>query len=87
MAERSSWVKVCDRADLLIHEVAMAKPEVAQTEAAKRISRPPHVAAGGGSRLFNGEAAARGPTAPQPPDYIAATRETYAGPSNSAWTS
>ena len=84
-------IKAATGADLLIHEVAMAKPEVAQSEAAKRIlahhtspqeagqvfsiAKPrlavyAHVSAAGGS----------GPTAPTPPDFIAATRETYAGP-------
>jgi ribonuclease Z len=77
-------------ADLLVHEVAMAKPEVAQTEAAKRIlahhtspqeagqvfsaAKPrlavySHISAAGGT----------GASAPQPADYIAATRETYSG--------
>jgi ribonuclease Z len=69
----------------------MAKPEVAQTEAAKRIlahhtspqeagrvfltAKPrlavySHISAAGGT----------GTSAPQPADYIAATRETYRGP-------
>lgn len=78
-------------ADLLIHEVAMAKPEVAQSEAAKRILAH-HTSPQEAGQVF---AAARprlavyahisaaggsGPTAPTPTDIVNATRETYSGP-------
>jgi len=84
-------IKFAAGADLLIHEVAMAKPEVAQTEAAKRILAH-HTSPQEAGRVFSrakprlavythiSAAGGTGPTAPQPPDYIAATRETYTGP-------
>ncbi len=84
-------IKLATAADLLIHEVAMAKPEVAQAEAAKRILAH-HTSPQEAARVFStakprlavyshiGTAGGIGPTAPQPADYIAATRETYGGP-------
>jgi ribonuclease Z len=84
-------IKFATGADLLIHEVAMAKPEVAQTEAAKRILAH-HTSPQEAGRVFStakprlavyshiSAAGGAGPTAPQPADYVAATRETYAGP-------
>jgi ribonuclease Z len=84
-------VKFATGADLLIHEVSMAKPEVAQTEAAKRILAH-HTSPQEAGRVFSSAkprlavyahisaAGGAGPTAPQPADYIAATRETYSGP-------
>src|SRR5258708_12901825 len=84
-------IKLATAADLLIHEVAMAKPEVAQAEAAKRILAH-HTSPQEAARVFStakprlavyshiGTAGGIGPTAPQPADYIAAPRETYAGP-------
>jgi len=84
-------IKYATGADLLIHEVAMAKPEVAQTESAKRILAH-HTSPQEAGRVFSlakprlavyahiSAAGGAGPTAPQTPDYIAATRETYAGP-------
>ena len=84
-------IKYGTGADLLIHEVAMAKPEVAQMEAAKRILAH-HTSPQEAGRVFSAAkprlavyahisaAGGAGPTAPQPPDYIAATRETYSGP-------
>jgi ribonuclease Z len=83
-------IKFGTGADLLIHEVAMAKPEVAQTEAAKRILAH-HTSPEEAGRVFAtakprlavyshiSAAGGAGPTAPQTPDYIAATRETYGG--------
>jgi len=84
-------IKFGTSADLLIHEVAMAKPEVAQTEAAKRILAH-HTSPEEAGRVFAtakprlavyshiSAAGGAGPTAPQTPDYIAVTRETYGGP-------
>jgi len=78
-------------ADLLVHEVSMAKPEVAQTEAAKRILAH-HTSPQEAGRVFStakprlavyahiSAAGGAGPTAPQPAEYIAATRDTYNGP-------
>jgi ribonuclease Z len=84
-------IKFGTGADVLIHEVAMAKPEVAQTEAAKRILAH-HTSPEEAGRVFAtakprlavyshiSAAGGAGPTAPQTADYIAATRETYGGP-------
>jgi ribonuclease Z len=84
-------IKFATGADLLVHEVAMAKPEVAQTEAAKRILAH-HTSPQEAGRAFStakprlavythiSAAGGAGPTAPQPADYVAATRETYTGP-------
>ncbi len=84
-------IKFATGADLLIHEVAMAKPEVAQTEAAKRILAH-HTSPQEAGRVFAtakprlavyahiSAAGGAGPTAPQTADFIAATRETYSGP-------
>ena len=84
-------IKYGTGADLLVHEVSMAKPEVAQTQAAKRILAH-HTSPQDAGRVFSAAkprlavythisaAGGAGPTAPQPPDYIAATRETYSGP-------
>jgi ribonuclease Z len=84
-------IKFATGADLLIHEVSMAKPEVAQTEAAKRILAH-HTSPQEAGRVFSmakprlavyahiSAAGGAGPTAPQPSDYMTATRETYAGP-------
>jgi ribonuclease Z len=84
-------IKFATGADLLIHEVSMAKPEVAQTEAAKRILAH-HTSPQEAGRVFSAAkprlavyahisaAGGAGPTAPQPSDYMTATRETYAGP-------
>jgi ribonuclease Z len=84
-------IKFATGADLLIHEVSMAKPEVAQTEAAKRILAH-HTSPQEAGRVFStakprlavyahiSAAGGTGPSAPQPADYIAATRETYRGP-------
>jgi ribonuclease Z len=84
-------IKFATGADLLIHEVSMAKPEVAQTEAAKRILAH-HTSPQEAGRVFStakprlavyahiSAAGGAGPTAPQPIDYITATRETYNGP-------
>jgi ribonuclease Z len=78
-------------ADLLIHEVALAKPATAQTEAAKRILAH-HTSPQEAGRVFSSAkprlavyahisaAGGTGPAAPQPADFIAATRETYDGP-------
>src|SRR5262249_12811581 len=78
-------------ADLLIHEVAMAKPEVAQTEAAKRILAH-HTSPQEAGRVFAtakprlavyahiSAAGGSGPTAPTPADIVNATRETYSEP-------
>jgi ribonuclease Z len=78
-------------ADLLVHEVAMAKPEVAQTDAAKRILAH-HTSPQEAGRVFLtakprlavyshiSAAGGAGPTAPQTVDYLAATREVYGGP-------
>jgi ribonuclease Z len=78
-------------ADLLVHEVAMAKPEVAETEAAKRILAH-HTSPQEAGRVFStakprlavyshiSAAGGAGATAPQPADYLAATREVYDGP-------
>jgi ribonuclease Z len=83
-------IKFATGADLLIHEVAMAKPEVAQTEAAKRILAH-HTSPQEAGKIFStakpklavyahiSAAGGAGPTAPLPADYIAATRETYGG--------
>jgi len=84
-------IKFATGADVLIHEVSMAKPEVAQTEAAKRILAH-HTSPQEAGRVFStakprlavyahiSAAGGAGPTAPQPIDYITATRETYNGP-------
>jgi ribonuclease Z len=84
-------IKFATGADLLIHEVAMARPEVAQTEAARRILAH-HTSPQEAGRVFEmakprlavfahiSTAGGLGPSAPQPADFIAATRETYAGP-------
>jgi ribonuclease Z len=84
-------IRAATGADLLIHEVAMAKPEVAQTEAAKRILAH-HTSPQEAGQVFAtakprlavyahiSTAGGTGPTAPQPPDFIGATRETYGGP-------
>jgi ribonuclease Z len=84
-------IKFATGADLLIHEVAMAKPEVAQTEAARRILAH-HTSPQEAGRVFAGAkprlavyahiSTAGGTDAlpPQPADFIAATRETYSGP-------
>src|SRR5262249_50060152 len=84
-------IKFAMGADLLIHEVSMAKPEVAQTEAAKRILAH-HTSPQEAGRVFStakprlavyahiSAAGGTGSSAPQPADYIAATRETYDGP-------
>jgi ribonuclease Z len=84
-------IKYGTGADLLVHEVSMAMPEVAQTEAAKRILAH-HTSPQDAGRVFSAAkprlavythisaAGGAGPSAPQPPDYIAATRETYSGP-------
>jgi ribonuclease Z len=84
-------IKFGTGADLLVHEVALAKPEVAQTEAAKRILAH-HTSPQEAGRVFStakprlavyshiSTAGGTGPTAPQPSDFIAATRETYDGP-------
>jgi ribonuclease Z len=78
-------IKYGTGADLLIHEVSMAKPEVAETEAAKRILAH-HTSPQDAGRVFSAAkprlavyahisaVGGAGPTAPQPPDYIAATR-------------
>jgi ribonuclease Z len=83
-------IKFATGADLLIHEVSMAKPEVAQTEVAKRILAH-HTSPQEAGRVFAtakprlavyshiSAAGGTGPSAPQPSDYIAATRETYDG--------
>jgi ribonuclease Z len=84
-------IKFATGADLLIHEVAMAKPEVAQMEAIKRILAH-HTSPQEAGRVFStakprlavyshiATPGGVGPTAPQPADFIAATRETYRGP-------
>jgi ribonuclease Z len=84
-------IKFATGADVLIHEVSMAKPEVAQTEAAKRILAH-HTSPQEAGRVFStakprlsvyahiSAAGGAGPTAPQPADYVRATRETYNGP-------
>ena len=84
-------IKFGTGADVLVHEVAMAKPEVAQTESAKRILAH-HTSPQEAGRVFAtakprlavyshiSAAGGAGPTAPQTPDYIAATREVYSGP-------
>lgn len=84
-------IKFGTGADLLVHEVAMAKPEVAQTEAAKRILAH-HTSPQEAGRIFStakprlavyshiSTAGGTGAAAPQPPDFIAATRESYNGP-------
>ena len=84
-------IKFATGADLLVHEVSMAKPEVAQTEAAKRILAH-HTSPQEAGRVFStakprlavyahiSAAGGAGPTAPQPAEYIAATRDTYNGP-------
>ena len=84
-------IKFGTGADLLIHEVAMAKPEVAEGEAAKRILAH-HTSPQEAGRVFASTkpklavyahisaAGGSGPTAPTPADIVAATRETYAGP-------
>jgi ribonuclease Z len=84
-------IKFATGADLLIHEVSMAKPEVAQTEAAKRILAH-HTSPQEAGRVFStakprlavyahiSAAGGTGSSAPQPADYIVATRETYDGP-------
>jgi ribonuclease Z len=84
-------IKFATGADLLIHEVAMVKPEVVQTEAVKRIIAH-HTSPQEAARVFStakprlavyyhiGTPGAFGPTAPEPADFIAATRETYQGP-------
>jgi ribonuclease Z len=83
-------IKFATGADLLIHEVAMAKPEVAQTEAAKRILAH-HTSPQEAGKIFStakpklavyshiSAAGGAGPSAPLPADYLAATRETYDG--------
>jgi ribonuclease Z len=80
-------VKFATGADLLIHEVGMAKPEVALTELAKRVLSV-HTSPQEAGRVFSsakprlavythiGAVGGAGPTA----DFIAATRETYSGP-------
>jgi len=84
-------IKAATGADLLIHEVAMAKPEVAQSEAAKRILAH-HTSPQEAGRVFSSAkprlavyahisaAGGSGPTAPTPTDIVTATRETYSGP-------
>jgi len=84
-------IKFATGADLLVHEVAMAKPEVAQTEAAKRILAH-HTSPQDAGRVFStakprlavyshiSTAGGTGAAAPQAADFIAATRETYNGP-------
>jgi ribonuclease Z len=84
-------VKFATGADLLIHEVGMAKPEVVLAELAKRILSV-HTSPQEAGRVFSsakprlavythiGAVGGAGQTAPQPADFIAATRETYSGP-------
>ncbi len=84
-------IKFATGADLLVHEVAMAKPEVAQNEAAKRILAH-HTSPQEAGRVFAtakprlavyshiSTAGGTGAAAPQASDFIAATRETYDGP-------
>lgn len=84
-------IKFGTGADLLVHEVAMAKPVVAQTPAAKRILAH-HTSPQEAGQVFTAAkprlavyshistAGGTGADAPQPPDFIAATRETYGGP-------
>ena len=66
----------------------MAKPEVAQTEAVKRILAH-HTSPQEAGRVFStakprlavyAHISSAGGAAPQPAEYIAATRETYNGP-------
>ena len=84
-------IKFGTGADVLVHEVAMAKPEVANTPAAKRILAH-HTSPQEAGRVFAtakpklavyshiSAAGGTGASAPQTSDYIAATRETYDGP-------
>ena len=84
-------VKFATGADLLIHEVGMARPEVVLSELAKRILSV-HTSPQEAGRVFSsakprlavythiGAVGGAGQTAPQPADFIAATRETYSGP-------
>jgi ribonuclease Z len=85
-------IKYGQGTDVLIHEVAMAKPEMIARSEAVRVILAHHTSPQEAGRVF---AAARprlavyshistaggsGPDTPQPVDFIAATRETYAGP-------
>jgi ribonuclease Z len=84
-------IKFGTGADLLVHEVAMAKRAVAETPAAKRILAH-HTSPQEAGRVFAAAkprlavyshisaAGGTGTDAPQPADFVAATRETYNGP-------
>ncbi len=85
-------IKYGTGADVLVHEVAMGKPEIlAKSEAARRILAH-HTTPQEAGRVFStakprlavythiGTAGGAGADALQPADYVAATRETYDGP-------
>lgn len=85
-------IKYGTGADVLIHEVAMAKPEVLARSEAARLILAHHTSPQEAGRVFGiakprlavythiSAAGGAGPDEPKPADYIAATRETYTGP-------